>query len=100
MYDSYGHVADSYGDYSVTNDGRQWLRVEPWSDGDYIEHVWLLLKDANTARVWVNYEPLDGSPGFEKNQTFSRTAPSSPLEVGPGLGELLKEGVAGGLFGR
>ncbi len=80
MHDASGHVADSPGDHEVTDDGLLWLRVEPWSDGEYIEHVWIHTESATSARVWIAYEPLDGAGNFVTDETFSNHAPRVFLE--------------------
>ncbi|HKO91570.1 MAG TPA: hypothetical protein VJU61_10480 [Polyangiaceae bacterium] len=87
MYDAFGHVADSPADF-VLSYGRTWLRVEPWSDGDYIENVWVYFESEATVRVWISYEALDGSGDFVTDVTYSKNPPQ--LGLSRERGELLE----------
>ena len=79
MHDAYEHVADSPADF-VFSDGRVWLKVEPWSDGEYIENVWILFESEASVRVWISYEALDGTGDFVTNVTYSKNPPQLGLD--------------------
>jgi hypothetical protein len=78
LVDAFGNVTDQLaGDYTRTKEGLKWLRVEPFSDGEYTEHVWILTRGASAVRVWIEYESPDGSGDFITDDIFSDTAPPS-----------------------